>query len=259
MVPGGYLIWKIPFGAAASRLKGKPLQLQAKFYSPDASGSSTPHKFGWQIGSGDKVAAEFQNSFAAEAPSTFPIGTNLIGDDGVLVIVAYNLNERPVLFPLEDGIEVLFPEGGFGANYVRGLVILFSWLGLLAAIGLFAASKMQFSVAAFVSLSILIVGLSGGTLKQVVEQRGIMDINSETGQVAAESFVNQAAVMVYGNAHKLLNLITGYSPVDALSTGRMITWGRLVQAVVLVLFVAGGAFSAAGIYIFTRRELAAPI
>ena len=83
--------------------------------------------------------------------------------------------------------------------------------------------------------------------------------NTETGQVAAETFVNQAAVLVYGNAQKLLNLITGYSPVDALSTGRMITWGRLVQAVVLVLFVAGGLFSAAGIYIFTRRELAAPL
>jgi len=132
-------------------------------------------------------------------------------------------------------------------------------LALLAAIGLFAASKLQFSVAAFVSMGILIVGLSSGTLKQVVEQKGIVGIDHDTGQVSAETFINRTAVTLYGGAQKLIDLITGYDPVDALSTGRMITWGRLAQAVLLVVGVAGGAFASLGIWIFTRRELAAPI
>jgi hypothetical protein len=96
-------------------------------------------------------------------------------------------------------------------------------------------------------------------LKQVVEQRGIMGVNNETGQVMTENFVNQVAVALYGGTLKLINLITGYDPVNALSTGRNISWGKLAQAVFLVVGVAGGVFAGLGIWIFTRRELAAPI
>jgi len=257
--PDAYRIWQIPFGARAASLAGQPLQLRVKFYSPDAAGESTPHQFGWEIGSEGKPPLRLQNSFAAESPSTFPIGTNLIGADGTLTIVGYNLNKRPVLFPLEDGLEVLYPVGGFGPNFARGLMILLFWLGLLAAVGLFAASKLQFSVAAFVSLSILLLGLSSGTLKQVVEQRGIMGVDNETGMVTRESAVNRVAVAVYGTARKVLERVTGYNPVDSLSTGRSITWGRLGQAAFFIVGVAGGVFAGLGIWIFTRRELAAPI
>lgn len=257
--PESYRVWHIPFGSQAAALAGKPLQLRVKFYSPDTAGETTPHQFGWEIGSEGKPPLRLQNSFAAESPSTFPIGTNLIGPDGVLTIVGYNLNPRPVLFPLEDGLEVLYPEGGFGSNFMRGLAIILFWLGLLAAIGLFAASKLQFSVAAFVSLSILLLGLSSGTLKQVVDQGGIVGVNNETGVVSGESALNRTAVAVYGTARNVIELVTGYNPVDALSTGRSIPWPRLAQAAFLVVGVAGGFFAAAGIWIFTRRELAAPI
>ena len=259
-VPAGqYRIWRIPFGKLASRVANQPLQLRVKYYSPDTAGSATPHRFEWNVGNENRKPYSFANSFAPESPTTFPIGTNLLGDDGILTVMVFNLNERPVLFPLEDGLEVLYPAGGFAGNFIRGFAIIACWLGLLAAIGLFAASKLQFSVAAFVSLGILIVGLSSGTLKQVVEQRGIVGIDHDTGQVAAENFVNRAAVALYGGAQKLIELITGYDPVDALSTGRNISWGRLAQAVFLVVVVAGGIFAGLGIWIFTRRELAAPI
>jgi len=257
--PGEFRIWRIPFGRRAAEVGSEPLQLRVKYYSPDSAGSTTPHRFEWNVGSEDRKPYTFINSFAPESPTTFPIGTNLLAADGVLTIMVFNLNERPVLFPLEDGLEVLYPEGGFGLNFVRGFGIIACWLGLLGAIGLFAASKLQFSVAAFVSLGILVVGLSSGTLKQVVEQKGIVGIDHDTGQVAAETFVNQVAVTLYGTAQKLIELVTGYDPVDALSTGRSISWGRLAQAALLVVGVAGGFFAALGIWIFTRRELAAPI
>lgn len=257
--PDSYRVWQIPFGSQAAALANQPLQLRVKFYSPDAAGETTPHQFGWEIGSEGKPPLRLQNSFAAETPSTFPIGTNLIGANGMLTIVGYNLNKRPVLFPLEDGLEVLYPVGGFGPNFMRGLTIILFWLGLLAAVGLFAASKLQFSVATFVSLSILLLGLSSGTLKQVVEQQGIVGIDSETGMVTKESAINRAAVAVYGTARDVIELVTGYNPVDSLSTGRSITWTRLGQAAFFVVGVAGGLFAGLGIWIFTRRELAAPL
>jgi hypothetical protein len=259
ITPGQYRIWRVRFGPLAAQMKDQPLQLRVKYYSPDSPGSATPHRFEWNVGSETRKPKTFVNSFGPESPTTFNIGTNLLADDGVLSVLVFNLNDRPVLFPLEDGLEVLYPAGSFAPNFARGFVIIACWLALLAAIGLFAASKLQFSVAAFVSMGILIVGLSSGTLKQVVEQKGIVGIDHDTGQVSAETFINRTAVTLYGGAQKLIDLITGYDPVDALSTGRMITWGRLAQAVLLVVGVAGGSFAAFGIWIFTRRELAAPI
>ena len=80
-----------------------------------------------------------------------------------------NPNDTALLFPLEDGMEVLYPEGGFALNFARGLGIIFCWMALLAALGLMAASFLSFPVAAFFSLAVLVVVLSSGTLAEAVE------------------------------------------------------------------------------------------
>jgi hypothetical protein len=107
-------------------------------------------------------------------------------------------------------------------------------------------------------MSILFVGLSSGTLGQVVEQGGVMGIDHETGLVAEKTFINNVAVRIYGSLKQALDLVTGYNPIDALSTGRSITWTQLATAFGLVVVVTGGTFAGLGMWIFTRRELAAP-
>ena len=79
-----------------------------------------------------------------------------------------NANNTPLLFPVEDGMEVLFPEGGFALNFARGLGIIFCWMALLAAVGLMAASFLSFPVAAFFSMAVLAVVLSSGMLAETV-------------------------------------------------------------------------------------------
>jgi hypothetical protein len=54
----------------------------------------------------------------------------------------------------------------------------------------------------------------------------------------------------------VVNLVQSFSPVDALSTGRSITWGQLGQAFAQVVLLLGGVLAVAGIALFTRRELA---
>src|SRR4029453_8557660 len=114
-------------------------------------------------------------------PVEFAIPPNLIGEDGSLQIDLQNWNDQALLFPMEDGIEVLYREAGFTLNYARGLLILFFWLCLLAAVGLACSSRMSFPVASFVSLSLLIVAFSGGTIKSVIDQGGIINVDHETG------------------------------------------------------------------------------
>ncbi len=258
--PGKGRRWEVPLGAdAATRLKGQTMHLRVKFICPDYTSEGTTFPFMWEIGPPEgKRRLMLENSFAAESFATFAIGPDQVAADGTLTVDGFNLSDKPVLFPIEDGFEVLYREGGFGLNFARGVGIIFCWLGLLAAIGLFAAAKLQFTVAAFVSMSILFVGLSSGTLGQVVEQGGIMGIDHETGLVGQRTLINDVAVRVYGTLKQALDLVTGYNPVDALSTGRSITWTQLGMAFLLVVVLTGGTFAGLGMWIFTRRELAAP-
>jgi hypothetical protein len=243
---------------ARERFKGRPLFVRARFFTAEYVSLEASTAHGWEIAGAGRPPIRFQNSFGPETPTEFPIPPDQIGDDGVLQIRYANLGSINVVVPLEDGIEVLYPDGGFAGNFARGLVIILCWLGLLAAVGLFTASFLQFTVAAFVSLGLLVIGLSGGTLRQVVEQGGVLDIDNETGAVRERNAVNRASVYVYGGAHWVLTQISGFSPVGALSTGRTIGWAELARAVAVILGLAGGGLALGGMGILTRREIAMP-
>ena len=90
---------------------------------------------------------------------------NMTGADGVS-------EPTNLLFLIDSGLEVLYKEAGFGVNYFRGICILLCWLALLAAVGLSASSFLSFPVASFLSLGILLIGMSTGTLNQVIEEGG---------------------------------------------------------------------------------------
>ena len=51
-------------------------------------------------------------------------------------------------------------------------------------------------------------------------------------------------------------MVKAHSPVDALSTGRSITWSQLGLAFGQIVVLLAGCFSMAGIVILNRRELA---
>ena len=254
--PGRPHRWIIDAGLFKDRLRERPLQLRIKFFVAQSVPSGTYYG-AWQIGppNGRRVSVE-QASLAADTFHEFSLAPNLLDENGNLVIDFLNYNDTALFFPLDDGLEVLYPESGFGLNFVRGLGIICCWLGLLAAIGLFAASFLSFPVAAFVSLGLLMIGLSSGTVKQVVEEGGIAAINHETGRVDNPTIVDVIALPVFRGLLALINLVQDFSPVDALSTGRSVSWGELGLAVAQILLLMAGLFAAAGITSFTRRELA---
>ena len=153
-------------------------------------------------------------------------------------------------------MEILYREGGFALNFIRGLGIILCWLSLLAAVGLCAASFLSFPVAAFFSIAILMLGLSSGTLSSVIERGSLFEGHHEGGGVAP-NIVDPVVVPIFHGAFKLVNLVQGFSPIDSLSTGRSITWGTLGLAFSQIVLLLGGVFAAVGIFTFNRRELAA--
>ena len=264
VVPPGMLRrWTVDLGPdAKTRLAGRPLFVRVKFFTSQYNSEGTLYPAFWEVGPPDGRRLRVQNSLPAESFVEFALDpratAEVVEASGRLTVDFQNWTEQPLLFPLDEGLEVLFHEGGFEMNYARGLMIIGFWLGLLAAVGLACSSFLSFPVAAFCSIAILLLGLSGNTLKQVVDQGGIVGVDTETGMVSQESFVNQVSVVVYGNAKRVIDQVSGYSPVSSLSTGRSIRWSELFRAFLVVNVLVGGLVSATGMLLLTRRELAAP-
>lgn len=253
--PGRGRQWTIDLGPP-SRVKDLPLFVRAKFNAAKAPESGSFETF-WELGIAESARLYRTNILMApDATTEFQVPANLFDENGVLSIRIYNYGDTPLIFPLGDGMEVLFREGGFALNYYRGLGVVLCWLAVLSAMGLAASSLLSFPVATFCTLGLLIVGMSTGTLKQVIEEGGIMGVNHETGLVDTPTFLDSFAVAASKGTLKLLNLARGFSPIDNLSTGRSVGWLELVRAVFQMVVVMCGGFAALGIYIFSRRELA---
>jgi hypothetical protein len=160
-----------------------------------------------------------------------------------------------LLFPLEDGMQVLFPQGSFTANFIRALGIVFCWLVLLSAIGLMAASFLSFPVAAFFSITLLAVAFSSSTLAETVDLGSVT--TGTTPTAATRSITDTIFIPIFKGMLDVLNLVEKFSPIDALSSGRSVPWTELGAAFGQIVVLFGGAFALIGIALFNRRELAA--
>ncbi len=257
LVPPSYQrIWHIDLGFAKNYLAGKPLQLRVKFNAAQKSASGTYIAM-WEVGVPDKTKL-WQSEPMSLAPDTFhefAIPPDLFDANGLLTITFVNANGTALLFPLDEGMEVLYPEGGFALNFARGLGIIFCWMALLAALGLMAASFLSFPVATFFAMAVLLVVLASGTLADSVESGSVAAGNEETGQLG-HSVMDVILIPSFKGLLSIISLVKNYSPIDALSNGRSISWGELGLAFAQIVLLVGGIFAVAGIGFFNRRELA---
>ena len=248
--------WRINLGSARLHLRGQPLSVRVKFNAAEGSASGT---YGGILAFGEppktKTAQSEVLSMAADTFHEFTIPPDLFDADGVLTITFGNPNQIALLFPLADGVEVLYPEGGFGASYVRALGIILCWMALLAALGLAAASLLSFPVAAFFSLGLLAMTLSSGTMANAVEEGTIAGYNAEKN-TKGSSPADLVVIPTFRAALKVIHLAIDFSPVNSLSTGRRVTWTQLGLAVSQIVLVMAGSVGLLGIFVLSRRELA---
>jgi hypothetical protein len=257
VVPPGYTkMWTIDLGLAKSYLHDRPLYLRIKFNSADKSPSGT---FGglWLVGVPKKTAL-WRSEVMSLAPDTFhefAIDPNLFDENGLLTVQFVNGNDTALLFPLDDGMEVLYREGGFGLNFVRGLGVIFCWMALLAALGLASASFMSFPVAAFCAVGVLTLVFASGTMANAVSEGTIANYDAEKG-TKGSSPADIIVIPTFRTVLKIISLARDFSPIDSLSTGRSVTWEQLGLAFGQVVLLLGGCLAAFGIFVFNRRELA---
>ena len=256
VVPPGYVHqWQVDLGSAKGLRPGQPLNVRLKFNSADQTPSGTFSGL-LRVGVPRKTQL-WQKEVISLAPETFhEFEVPAYCDDkGTLTVGFVNVNNIALLFPMEDGLEVLYRQGGFGLNFIRGIGIIFCWMALMAALGLASASFLSFPVAAFLSLSLLFLALTSGTISNAVSEGTLTGFNAELGR-PGHTVVDYVAIPVLRGVLELINLAKNFSPIDSLSTGRSVTWGELGRAFGQIVVLLGGCLGLIGIAIFSRRELA---
>jgi hypothetical protein len=251
-------VWKIDLGYAKNSLAGKPMQLRVKFNTANYNPSGTFLAL-WQIG--DPNSTNFVQlapmSLSPDSFHEFQIPPNLCDDKGVLTIMFLNQNPTSLLFPLEDGMQVLYPTGTFTLNFARALGIIFCWLILISAVGLMSASFLSFPVATFFSITLLLVALSSGTLADTVASGTMAPAGGEGSAGPSHSLMDPIVIPLFRGILAVLGLIEKFSPITDLSTGHNISWGELGTAFAQIVLLLGGICAVFGIVMFNRRELAA--
>jgi ABC-type transport system involved in multi-copper enzyme maturation permease subunit len=247
--------WEFDFGALKGMMKDRDMQLRVMFHKGVLTQIGT-FPIMLQVGPPESPKLErIEQVLTDENYAEIPIVHNLLDDKGILNVEFYNMSPVPLLLPMDEGIEVLYYETGFGVNFARGIFIVYLWLGLLAALGLAAASYMSFPVAAFFSLAMLVLSLSSGIMETVVKDGTITGVNHETGQ-SVGSLLDLIIIPMFQIMLKIVNMITEFSPVDNLSSGRSVSWGQCLRAIGQIGFLVTGLLGLVGIGLFYRRELA---
>ena len=240
--------WEIRIGAASRDLRGEPLFLRVKFNAADDGPSGTTYQGAFRIGV-PKKSRLWQSPVESMSPDTFhefKIPPDLFDDNGVLTVTFANPNETALLFPLDEGVEVLYRQGGFTLNFIRGLGIILCWMALLTTVGLTSASFLSFPVAAFFALGLLGIVFSSGTMSSAVEEGTIASWDAEKG-TKGSAFLDVAVIPTFRAILKVIHLAEDFSPIDSLSSGRSITWTQLGLAVAQIVLFLGGAIGLIGI------------
>jgi hypothetical protein len=173
-----------------------------------------------------------------EAPAS------VVAQDGYLAVGFYNppLNETVVLFPIEDGLEVLYKADTFTGNFIRAALLILCRLVFLACLGALAASFLSFPVAILFCLVIFLTGTISGF---IVESFGYMSQN-----------VSQIYMYTVQAIIQLLPQFDKYNPTQFLVPARLMSWGFLGEVALVMVLVKATLLLLLALLIFSFRELA---
>ena len=174
----------------------------------------------------------------------FKVPADAVAGDGYLAVVFYNepTNDTTVMFPLEDGFEVLYKVGGFSGNFIRAVLVIFARLVFLACLGVSLSTWVGFPVAILCSFMVFFMGVINGFVVQSFDY---------LGQNMAIFYKYTVKPCVW-----LLPKFDGsYNVNRYIIDARLVRYGFLVL-VVGFLLIKSLILLLAGFLIFAKREIA---
>jgi len=170
--------------------------------------------------------------------------TDVITDDGYVGVAFFNApaNNTTVIFPLDEGLELLYEADDFGPNFMRVALLIFLRLVFLACLGMLAASFLSFPVALLFSLVIFFTAnFSGFVLDSFTY------LSEDMGSIY--SYTVQPAI-------KLMPQFDKFSPTEFLISARLLSWPIVAEVLLFMVCVKGFLLLILALLIFNHREIA---
>lgn len=156
----------------------------------------------------------------------------------------------PIIFKA-DALEALFRVDSFEPNFIRALCVQLIKLAFLAMLGVCAATILSFPVATMLSFTVLTIGSLAPFLGMSLAEYGVKPDAPILWKAV------QFAVKAIATASEwLLRAFGEISPTQQLVEGRLISWGAVVSAFLVIGLVWSGGVFLAGFAAFRRKELA---
>jgi len=172
------------------------------------------------------------------------VPAGVVPADGRLGVGFLNvpLNNTVVIFPLEDGLEVLYKADTFGANFIRAVLLILFRLIFLACLGVLAASFLSFPVAI---LFCLVIFFTATFSSFVIESFDFLGENLSS----VYSYTIRPII-------QLLPQFDKFHPTKFLVPARLLSWYLLAKVAGLMVCIKAPLLLLIGLLIFSFREIA---
>jgi len=172
------------------------------------------------------------------------VPADAVAQDGYLVVGFLNvpLNSTVVIFPPEEGLEVLYKADTFTANFARAVLLILIRLVFLACLGMLAATFLSFPVAILLCLAVFFTGtISGFCLES-------FDFLSEN--------VSSFYYYTFRPVVQLLPQFDKFNPAKFLVPARLLSWFLLAKAAGSMICIRAALLLLLALLIFSFREIA---
>ena len=172
------------------------------------------------------------------------VSAKVVPADGRLGIIFLNLpvNNTVVIFPLEDGLEVLYKADTFGGNFIRAVLLILLRLIFLACLGILASSFLSFPVAI---LFCLVIFFTATFSNFVIESFNLL------GQNLSSMYSYTVKPVI-----QLLPQFDKFNPTKFLVPAQLISWYLVAKAIGLMVCIKALLLLLIALLVFGFREIA---
>lgn len=207
----------------------------------------------WQIGDIRQMQAgrpetpiyRTERSDSIRVSHEIAVPADAIADDGYLGVrfISSPQNRTVVMFPTDEGIEVLYKAGEFASNYFRAILLIFIRLVFLAVLGIMAATFLSFPVAILLCLVVFLTSIASGFIIEAI------------GFFATDSVERLYDFTIKPLIYMLPRFDTA-NPSEYLIPARLIRWSLIGEMAGIMIGVKALILLLLAILIFSYRELA---
>jgi len=200
-----------------------------------------------QIKYGTKIETSIYTFDRKDPVRTFreiEVPADAVAKDGYLAVGFLNvpLNDTSVIFPLEDGLEVLYKADTFTANFIRAVLLIFFRLIFLACLGILASTFLSFPVAVLLCLVLFFTASFSGFF------------------IESFDYLSENIGVIYSYTLKwlirLLPQFDKFNPAKFLIPARLLGWSLLAECAAFMVCIKGLLLLAFALVIFSYREIA---